>query len=185
MVTLPLMGWCAYLTPEAIKLTKEARELAMVSGVPFADETRMRYLRQAFDIDPKNPKTTFEIGDQYWRESAEGSVNHEALGKKAVEWFGMSIQLNPLDATSRIRYGMCLDWLGRTNEAGPYFEQALALDPNGFSTVGHMGWHLVQLGQYTEAKPWFEKSRALYSTDNPLASTYLKLIERKLNTPTK
>ncbi|MBI1842688.1 MAG: O-antigen ligase family protein [Verrucomicrobia bacterium] len=180
LVTMPLIGWGAYLTPEAIKLTKESRELSMVSGVKYADAIRLRYLKQAFQVDPMNPKTVFEIGDHYWRESSEGSINHETLGKEAIEWFELAIKLNPFDPTARVRFGMCLDWLGRHDEAGPYFEQALSLDPNGFSTVGHMGWHLFQIGRYADARKWFEKSQGLYPADNPLAYTYLKLIDKKL-----
>ncbi len=32
--------------------------------------------------------------------------------------YAKSMALNPLDAFVPLRYGMCLDWLGQTNEAG-------------------------------------------------------------------
>ena len=56
---------------------------------------------------------------------------------------------------------MCLDWLGRHDEAGPYFSQAEALDPNGYYTVAIVGWHYVQIGDYAAAKPWLERSLRL------------------------
>ena len=97
-----------------------------------------------------------------------------------MSWFDKAQQLHPLDPGTLIRIGMCLDWLERKSEALPFFEKALALDPNGFNTVGHMGWHYFQVENYVEAKKWFEKSMSLYWTENPLSVTYLKLIEKKL-----
>jgi len=79
-----------------------------------------------------------------------------------------------------VRKGMCLHWLGKHGEAGPFFERALKLDPNGYYTAAHMGWHFVQLEDWLKAKEWFQKSLALNSTRNPIATAYLEIVERKL-----
>jgi len=80
-----------------------------------------------------------------------------------------------------MRIGMCLDWLGRHNEAAPYFEKALNLDPNDYYTMAHQGWHFFQTGDYGRAKEWFERSVKLEMYwHKRIASRYLPIVERKL-----
>ena len=74
---------------------------------------------------------------------------------------------------------MCLDWLDRHDQAGTYFSQAEALDPNGYYTVAIVGWHYVQIGDYAAAKPWFERSLRL-GGEKRIARSYLELVEQKL-----
>mgnify|MGYP003326011513 CR=1 FL=1 len=183
LVSLPLAGWVAYMSREALTLTRETRELAAAAAIHEETPARLDHLKQAFGFEPRNPVTAYDIGEHYWREASEGAAGNEAVAREGMEWFKTASLLNPLDPASLIRWGMCLDWLERHDEAGPFFQKALDLDPNGFSTVGHMGWHLFQLGQYAKAKEWFEKSKGLYWKENPLADTYLKIIEKKLGEP--
>jgi tetratricopeptide (TPR) repeat protein len=90
------------------------------------------------------------------------------------------MQLNPYDAYPPLRYGMCLDWLGRHEEAQPYYDRAVAADPNGYYVVAHVGWHYVQRGNYAAAWPWFERSRKLKWKDNPIADSYLEIVKARL-----
>ena len=89
------------------------------------------------------------------------------------------MRLNRWDPLSRIRYGMCLDWLGRTREAEPYFLEAAELDWNGYYTMAHVGWHYMQVGDLTEARKWFDRSFHLYWVENPIARHYLGVIHRE------
>jgi tetratricopeptide (TPR) repeat protein len=75
---------------------------------------------------------------------------------------------------------MCLDWLDQHAEAGRYFSQAEALDPNGYYTVAIVGWHFVQVGDYAAARPWFERSLRLGGMDNNIARSYLDLAGQKI-----
>ena len=77
---------------------------------------------------------------------------------------------------------MCLDGLGRTKEAEPYFQRAGELDPHGARTASYLGWHQFQLEDFASARQWFEKSLQLSSDQkiNPLAQPYLKLIQDKI-----
>ncbi len=183
IVSLPLLAWLAYVSQQALRLTHESRELAAAAAIKVYDQVRLDHLKKAFEIDDRNARTASDIGETYWQEASEGATGYEAAAKQAMEWFQRAMQLNPFDPSPLVRYGMCLDWLDRHDEAKPYFEKALAIDPNGFSTVGHMGWHLFQVGQYEEARKWLEKSQGLYPAENPLAYTYLKLIEKKIGPP--
>jgi Flp pilus assembly protein TadD len=74
-----------------------------------------------------------------------------------------------------LRYGWCLDWLGRTAESGLYFDRAVQLDPNGYFMTANIGLHYVQTGDYAAAKPWFERSLQLEG-NNPIARNYLQIV---------
>jgi len=74
---------------------------------------------------------------------------------------------------------MCLDWLGRHTEAGPYYERAFECDPNNYYVLAHLGWHFVQTEDYATAKLWFERSYRIKWWDNPIADSYLTIINRK------
>jgi len=74
---------------------------------------------------------------------------------------------------------MCLDWLGRSGEAEPFYQQAEQRDPNGYYMVANIGWHYVQLGDYAAAKEWFARSLMLQG-DNPIARNYLAICEARL-----
>ena len=77
---------------------------------------------------------------------------------------------------------MCLDWLGRTKEGTPLFEEAEKLDPNSYNTQAYFGWHYFQLEDYANARRRFERSLALLRDEkrNPIPFSYLKLISEKL-----
>jgi tetratricopeptide (TPR) repeat protein len=75
---------------------------------------------------------------------------------------------------------MCLDWLDKYAEAGPYFNRADALDPNGYYTEANIGWHYVQTGDYAAARPWLERSLRLHGAENEAAASYLEITGNKL-----
>lgn len=52
-------------------------------------------------------------GEIYRLASWEGLDNWRELAEEAMRWFDIAIRLNPFDAISHYRKGMCLDWLGR------------------------------------------------------------------------
>ncbi len=128
-----------------------------------------------------NFDTAYEVGEALRRLSGQGYLGYEKLATEAIEWFQRAARLNPFDPYNPLRIGMCLDWQGRHEEAAPYYEKALKLDPNNYELVAHQGWHFVQTGDYATAKQWFERSYKLeLSERNTIAPRYLSIIERKL-----
>jgi tetratricopeptide (TPR) repeat protein len=97
-----------------------------------------------------------------------------------MQWYARGMKLNPHEGYNYLRYGMCLDWLDQHDEAGPYFNRADALDPNGYYTEANIGWHYVQTGDYAAARPWLERSLRLHGQQNEAAASYLEITGRKL-----
>jgi Flp pilus assembly protein TadD len=75
---------------------------------------------------------------------------------------------------------MCLDWLGQSARAWPYFSHAETLDPNGSYTVANIGWHYVQVADYAAAREWLARSMRLHWQDNVIGGSYLEISNRKL-----
>ncbi len=175
-----VLAGLAFLGQQAWRHAVEYAWLERAAGAPNFSPAQAAWLEKAFVAEPQNPETAYAIGEAFRVQSWEGGENYPELANQAMKWFETSIRLNRFDGYSFLRYGMCLDWLGRHAEAGPYFERANELDPNGYFCMAHIGWHYVQLEDYAAAKPWFERSLRLQWNDNPIAVSYLEIANRKL-----
>jgi O-antigen ligase len=180
VLTVLLLGALGYLGAQQVRLSRETVWLLKAEQAKAHSPEQINLLKKAIEVEPKNFKTAYSIGESVRLHSWRGDEGYEQLAQAAMKWFDRAIRLHPYDAYSYLRYGMCLDWLGRSEEAEPYYRRALELDPNGYYMNAHQGWHLVQKGDYAGAKPWFEKSLRLKPIDNPIASSYLGIINRRL-----
>jgi O-antigen ligase len=170
LLTLALAGGVVYLAGQEWRRGHEAVWLARAARLP-------EYFSPA---EPMNFETAYQLGEMYRAESFNGGQNYEAQAGLAMDWFARGMKLNPHDGYNYLRNGMCLDWLGRHDEAEKNFNEAEALDPNGYYTVANVGWHYVQTGDYAAARSWFERSLRLDYPHNEIARTYLDLVEQKL-----
>ena len=162
---------------------RRAREyVALERAAKAADYTTARAdaLKEAFAAEPFNFESAFQIGECYRVQSWEGADNYAELAGQAIEWFARAAKLNPHDGYSLLWQGLCLDWLGRYEEAKPLVMRAEELDPNGYYTVAHVGWHFMQTGQYAAARAYFERSLRLQTENNPIARNYFEICDRRL-----
>jgi len=180
IATFALVAGVVYLSCQGWRRGQEAVWLARAEQSPNFSTQRAAALNAAFEFEPKNFETTYNIGECFRTQSFDGGQNYEALAKTAMQWYARGMQLNPHDGYNYLRYGMCLDWLEKHDEAGPYFNRADALDPNGYYTEANIGWHYVQAGDYAAARPWLERSLRLDGSGNDIARFYLDTVERKL-----
>ncbi len=180
IATLALVAGVAYLSCQNWRRGHEAVCLARAEQSPNFSTQRAAALNTAFGFEPMNFETAYNIGECFRTQSFDGGQNYEALAKTAMQWYARGMKLNPHDGYNYLRYGMCLDWLEKHDEAGPYFNRADALDPNGYYTQANIGWHYVQAGDYAAARPWLERSLRLYGNGNDIARFYLDTVERKL-----
>jgi len=182
-VTLVLAAALAYLGAQSWRATAESYWLKRaVASTASADE-QVAAFEKAFAIDEKNGATAYKLGESFRVQSWEGAEGYEALAEKAMLWFQKAMTLNRYEPINYLRYGMCLDWLGRHDQAYTFFQKAQAVDPNSYYVQAMLGWHYVQVQDWPTAKEWFEKSLTLMGPKNVLALTYLRIVERKLASP--
>ncbi len=169
-----------YFAVQVWRLGGEAHWLAQAENQPDFSPERSAMLEKAFACEPENFTTAYEIGECFRMQSMTGDDNNSTVnGQKALDWYAQAIRLNPHDGYSFLRNGMCLDWLGRTREAGPAYREAEARDPNGYFMLANIGWHYVQTGDYAAAQEWFNRSLKL-SDNNPIARNYLAICQSRL-----
>lgn len=180
-LTLVGIAGLIYLGQQVMRQRSEQIWLQRAAQEKTSAERQLESLEKAFATEPGNFETAYQIGEIFRARSWMGTSSYESSAQKAMNWFQRSIDLNPYYPYSQMHYGMCLDWLGKTNEATHYFERANQLDPDGYFTIAHHGWHHFQLGDYAAAKKYFERSESL--RPNPMAESYLEIIEQKLAEP--
>jgi O-antigen ligase len=180
LATLVLVAGVAYLSCQGWRRGHEAVWLARAEQSPVYSPAQAANFKKAFDAELMNFETAYNIGECFRTQSFDGGQNYEDLAKTAMQWYERGMKLNPHDGYNYLRYGMCLDWLEKHDEAGPYFNRADALDPNSYYTAVNIGWHYVQAGNYAAARPWLERSSRLDGRGNDMARFYLDTVERKL-----
>jgi O-antigen ligase/Tfp pilus assembly protein PilF len=180
LATLVLAAGIAYLGWQENRRAQEQSWLDRAEQLPNFSPELAAALEKAFDAEPKNFTTAYAIGECYRTQSFGGGDNYKNLANTAMEWFSRGMKLNPYDGYNYLRYGMCLDWLGRQDEAWPYFSRADALDPNNYYTAANIGWHYYQSQDYAAARPWLIRSLRLVPQRNQIAQSYLDLTEQKL-----
>jgi tetratricopeptide (TPR) repeat protein len=181
VLTLVLLSGAVYLGCQGYRRLTEYVWLARAQNAASFSPGQIAFLEKAFAAEPGNFETAYSNGQAFRIESWEGDADYRELAGKAIDWFARAIKLDPYHGYSFMQYGMCLDWLGRFDEAQTQFERAVLLDPNGYFTAAHMGWHYVQKEDYAAAKTWFERSQHLLDgPGNPIPNSYLPIVERKL-----
>jgi O-antigen ligase len=169
----------AYLGAQGIQKTREYTCYSRMRRASTVDQ-KLDALKQAHTVDPLNFETTYAIGESLRRLSWERKPGFETLATEAIVWFERGMKLNPRDTNNLLRKGMCLDLMGRHDEAAQYYTEALKIDPNNYFLQANMGWHYVQVGDYNRAHLWFARSWSANWWDNPIAKSYLAIVERKL-----
>jgi O-antigen ligase len=148
-------------------------------------EARLTELQKAFAIEPMNFDTTYAIGEWYREHSFHNiGKDPDALARQAMTWYRLGMKLDPYDGYNWLRYGMCLDWIAEDGASGedsmPYYKRADELDPNGYYMSANLGWHYAQKGDNAAARAWFERSLRLQWESNDIATSYLPIVERRL-----
>lgn len=180
LCTLVLLSGAGYLAQQEVVRAGEYTWLERADHAPAFSPAQLQAWERAYTVEPNNFETAYTIGEAYRVQSWEGGDDYAELARKAIGWFERAIRLDPYHSSSYMRYGMCLDWLGRLDEGRAKFEKAVDLDPNGYFTTAHMGWHYVQESDYAAARTWFERSKRLQGLDNPVADSYLQIVTRKM-----
>jgi O-antigen ligase len=180
VTTAALVGGIFYLSIQEFRHGRETLLFSRAEQLPDFSPERAVALEKAFAAEPQNFQTAYDLGECYRMQSFDGGQNYENLANIAKDWYKRSWNLNRYDSYNYLRYGMCLDWLDQHDEAEPYFHQADMLDPNNYFIGANIGWHYAQAGDYAAARPWLQRSLRLQLHDNPIAESYLALVEKKL-----
>jgi tetratricopeptide (TPR) repeat protein len=179
--SLALIGSLVYLVPKALVHSRAANLSRRADKLPDGSTNRIALLQQAFAVDPTNFETAYAVGEQLRSLAWTGDSEHRHRAAEAIPWFERAYELNKWDSTSRIQKAMCLDWLERYDEAVPFYQKGLELDPNYWYPHAMMGWHEFQLERYAEARRHMYRSlELLHGAPNSWPWIYLQLCDKLL-----
>lgn len=175
-----LLAGAVFLGAQEARLAPEQFWRARAQRAPVYSDARAALLEKAAALEPNNFETLYELGEIYRTQSFEGPTNYVQLAEQAIGWYSRGTNAHPFDGYNFMGIGMCLDWLERFEEAEPFFVRANELDPNGYFMAAQIGRHYALKGEYAAARPWLERSLRLRRQDNPIAATYLQLVQDRL-----
>lgn len=181
VLTLAIGGAMFWLTLQDVHSGSEAYWMWRTEDPRLSPTERAAALEKAYEAEPKNFGLSYTMGEYYrlWsRDSDNGTEEH---AREAMDWYAKSMALNPLDPWPPIGYGICLDWIGQTNQAEPYFTKAAKLDPNSYLVTYYVGTHFVQTGDYDSALFWLKRSMAIHWNDPALYA--LNSLKERMNDP--
>jgi O-antigen ligase len=180
VLIVALAGGIAYFGLQGYWRERERVWQARAEDMNLPLLERAALLERAFAAEPKDFQAAYDIAELYRLQSFQGGQGYEAQAKTAMEWYSRGMKLNRFDGYDELGYGMCLDWLGRHDEADGYYSRAEALDPNGYFTVANVGWHYIQSGDYAAARVWLARSIRLEFVVNPIAFSYWDIVQDRL-----
>ncbi|HVX84226.1 MAG TPA: tetratricopeptide repeat protein [Phycisphaerae bacterium] len=96
----------------------------------------------------------------------------------ALPCFLKATELEPANADTLSTLGVCLEKLGRHEEALACQQRALPMAPNNFAILRNLGSALANLGRYPEALPAFERAVALNPDDELALLNYAACLHR-------
>jgi adenylate cyclase len=128
---------------------------------------------QALAIDPNNVRALMALGSKFlvhW----QAGVSSDPKGdlERAYELESKAIALDPDWTFPHSVKGNILRFQGRTEEAVPEDERALALDPSNVHAVVDLGFDYQNLGEFDKGLEYFDKGIRVSPHDPFLAHFY-------------
>ncbi|MSU57884.1 MAG: hypothetical protein EXS35_06830 [Pedosphaera sp.] len=182
IVALLLLAGTVVFAQQTVRLGREYLWLERAAIKPIYSDEQIACLQKAWTAEPRNYQTTFAIGEAYRTQSMVDGNDYTfgPLATNAMIWFARGTNANPHDSDTYLKFGVCLDWVRRYDDARPFFDRAYELDPNGYFASAWMAWHYLQVEDYAAVRVWAERSLRLHWIDNDIATKYLYLAHREL-----
>lgn len=181
ILTAGIIAIGVYVGKQGLRDRAEFVWLQRAEQITNYSPEKLAALTHALEVAPDNYQTAYEIGEYYRLQSWAGNKGYEKSAQDAMSWYDRATALNPYDPYSPMRYGMCLDWLDKRDEARKYFEKAKQLAPNDFVVLTFVAWHQMQIDNWKEAQKILRD--ALDCHWDETAAGYLELVERHLSQP--
>lgn len=170
---LAALGW------DLARRGRETFHLSRAVRLPGGGDGALRELRAAWAVEPRNPQTAYDLGENLRLRATAVTTGAAAYAEEAVTWFRRAVELNPYNRSNHLGLGRALAFLDRQDEAAAAFQQALKADPNGRVTSFYLGWHALTVGDHRAAWDWFIKSTRQGWPPYVPAQTYLRLMQER------
>ena len=141
----------SWMWPLGLRRAREARLLDRAAAAVNLSPTLFEDLSAAAKIEPGNPRTAYELGENYRRLSFTGEPDWKPQADKAIFWLERARQLNPHDPFVYLKLGLTWHWMGEGEKSRNSFEQAISEGPNQVEIANYYAWNLLQQGRPKKA----------------------------------
>lgn len=164
--------------PAAVAYGREGLHLNRAASRTSVSPQLLADLEAAAAVQPGNPRTAYELGEDYRRLSWQGERSWRQEATNAVVWLERAVRANPRDPHPHLSLGLTLHWLGDVARSRREFERAVDLGPNDIAVHNHYAWSLLTQGRVDKARAVFEQTLQWNGWDNWFARRYVDEIDR-------
>jgi O-antigen ligase len=168
----------AFVVPAAAAYGQEGLELNRAARRRAVTPELIANLTRAAALQPGNPRTAYELGENYRRLSFQGESLWQQEATNALQWLDRAVKVNPRDPLPHLSLGLTWHWLGDAARAKREFERAVDLGPNDLNVHNYYAWNLLTQGRVKKARAVFEQTLIWNSWDNWFARRYADEIDR-------
>lgn len=172
-LAIVLAGAGAWILPKTWNRAREAHFLERAEMATNITAELMGNLTQAARIEPGNPRTAYELGENHRRLSFAGGSDWRTEAERAVKWLEHASRLNPQDPFPHLKLGLTWHWLGEREKSKRSIERAVDLGPNQVEIANHYAWNLLLQGRPRKARVVLNDSIGWNWWDNWMARKYL------------
>ena len=177
LITSAFLAFAVWITPHSIRSFREAWLLNDAAKAAEIDDTLLTKFRRATEIEPDNPRSQYELGENLRLLSWRGLPGYEDQAREARRWLGRAAVLNPYDPYPQLRIALCHHWLGQKDDARQAFDRARELGPNDITIANHYGWSLILRGDLEKARAVLIESLRWNDWNNWMARHYLDMVD--------
>jgi tetratricopeptide (TPR) repeat protein len=171
----------AYLSAQGLRKGAQTYWLARAKAERTQTERIIALATKAHQAEPMDWEATYGLAEYLWQLSLLEGPDYLDRAKQAMQWYAEAMQLNPFDPYLPLGCAMCLDRLGETRAATPYFELAHQLDPHNEDVCREEGRHCIELGDYAAAHQWLTDANR--APGSPLSLAELQKLDRMMADP--
>ena len=147
-VILVAVGWSS---PVILRAADEDQHVHEANVIGKMDDKYFNLLRSAVAIEPGNPGNYYLLGESLRQVSWQGDENWRDTAGEAAQVLRKGLDINPHDARMWMSLALTAGWLGDTNSASKYFDEASKRGGEDLTIANHHSWFRLQHGDPTRA----------------------------------
>ena len=152
VLTLACGALACWLLPKAYSRAREGVHLRRAETYTQITPGLIRELIAAGRLEPGNPLTAYQLGENYRRLSFVGDPTWQTEAEQALKWLELAAKLNPHNPITHLRIGLTWYWLKDLGKFHRSIERAVDLGPNLVEVANHYAWSLLVQGRPRKAR---------------------------------
>lgn len=175
LLTAAAVAAIVYLSGQGLRKGRQTYWLWQAKAGQASPERVMAFATKAHQAEPMDWEAVYRTGEYLWRLSLVEGPDYLDRAKQAMKWYSEAMQLDRFDAYAPLACGMCLDRIGQTEEATPFFLTAIRNDPHNTYINLEVARHCIELGELAAARRWMSHGALMWDAPDMFFQESVKL----------